>query len=81
MYPSLYPTNKQCNWSIKATEGKQIELEFAVFQLEDHYDCNYDWIQIYDGGTSSSPSLTKKLCGTRKPNKSVSTGNKLFLKW
>ena len=80
-YPSLYPNGRQCNWNIEATEGKLIELEFAAFNLEDHFYCEYDWLQIYDGGSLSSPPLTKKLCGTRNPNISVSTGNALFLKW
>ena len=80
-YPSVYPGSKRCNWNIEVTQGKTIELEFEAFRLEAHANCAYDWIQIFDGGSSSSSDLTGKLCGTRKPSNTRSTGNRLFLTW
>ena len=81
-YPSFYPNSKQCDWTIQVPEGSFIELKFQEFRLEVQSACEYyDWLQIYDGGSSSSSPLSEKLCGTTKPSNSISTGNKLFLQW
>ena len=80
-YPSPYPTNKECKWIIEVAQGKRIELEFESFDLESHQRCDFDWLKVYDGGKASSRSLKNKYCGEVKPNTTVSTANKLFLKW
>ncbi|XP_059815579.1 complement C1r-B subcomponent-like, partial [Hypanus sabinus] len=44
-YPSPYPSNLQCNYSIRVEEGFSIALEFkGVFEIEDHPEvkCPYD---------------------------------------
>ena len=80
-FPSFYPNNKQCKWTIEVTHGKYIELKFEEFRLEISYSCSYDWLQIYDGGSINSSALAEKLCGTVKPSNIKSTGNKLFIEW
>ena len=82
-YPSTYPASRQCNWNIEVPQGKFIELQFENFGLEGPVgtNCIFDWLQIYDGGTSSSHDILGKLCGTRKPSNTRSSGNKLFLTW
>ena len=80
-YPKTYPGGQHCNWNIEVNQGKSIELEFEAFNLESHDDCKYDWLQIYDGGNSSSHDLTGKLCGYIIPGNIRSSGNRLFLAW
>ena len=84
-YPNPYPNNKRCNWTIEVAQGKTIELQFVdTFHLESSngaFYCAYDWVQIYDGGSSSSRDLTGKMCGTRTPPNTRSSGNRLFLTW
>ena len=72
---------KRCNWYIEVPKGQYIQLEFKYFDLGPDDTCHYEWLQIYKGGSSNSPTLTKKLCGTRMPKITVSGGNKLFLRW
>ena len=86
-YPRNYPENKLCNWNIEVTQGQYIELEFNVFELEYSRTCgdyldylDHDYLEVYDGRSSSSPNLGK-YCGYSKPGKIISGGNTLFLYW
>ena len=80
-YPSSYPDSKQCNWNIEVPQGHLIELKFNDFNLEFHSTCDYDYLQVYDGRSSSSRTINGKLCGSSKPSKILSSGNALFLNW
>ncbi|KAK6328663.1 hypothetical protein J4Q44_G00006410 [Coregonus suidteri] len=62
-YPSNYPNNAYCTWNIQTTSGSQIvQLQFPYVNLEDHFNCRYDSISVYDG-YSSYNRLLGKLCG------------------
>ena len=80
-YPRGYPRNKECNWNIEVPQGRQIELEFNDFRLESERGCNNDYLQVFDGRSSSSRAIDGKLCGHSKPSKIISSGNTLFLYW
>ena len=43
--------------------------------------CKFDWLQVYDGGSSYSRTIGGKLCGSNKPSPIISSGNKLLLDW
>lgn len=45
-YPGDYSHNRQCIWVIKVDQGKQILLNFTRFDLENHRDCRYDYLEI-----------------------------------
>ncbi|XP_072106506.1 complement C1r-B subcomponent-like [Mobula birostris] len=50
-YPSAYPPNLQCNYSIHVEEGFSIALKFqGVFDVEDHPEvkCPYDNVTLTD---------------------------------
>ena len=47
-YPNNYNDNVKCSWTLKAPEGKRIEVTVTDFDLEeadDNSDC-YDWLEI-----------------------------------
>ena len=44
-----YPNDLDCQWTVKAAAGARIHMIFPFFQLEFQRNCNYDWLEIYDG--------------------------------
>jgi len=55
-----------------ANSGAKIEIEFLSFDVEYQSSCNYDYLEIYDGQTSSS-TLIGTFCGTDSPGTITST--------
>lgn len=82
-YPNEYPNATNCCKTIEAPHGKFITLEFRdSFNMEgeDPEKCENDYLEIRDGPQGYSRVL-KKLCGSKSPDKVVSTGNALWLKF
>lgn len=50
------------------------------FYLFFFFSCNYDFIEIRDGGTINSPVLGK-FCGYDRPSTVVSTGNVMYARF
>jgi len=73
-YPSTYPNNKKCSWTISVPSKEKVRLVFEAFSTEK----SMDFVKIYDGATTSSP-LLKTLFGNRVPAAITSTGNKLHI--
>ena len=80
-YPSKYPDKMDCEWKIKLPKGKKIVLNFMEFELESHANCTYDWLEVRDGQTSTSPWIGSKLCGKEVPRRITSKGHHLFVKF
>jgi hypothetical protein len=55
-----------------------VKVEFLTFELEADPSCNFDYLKIFNGGSSSS-SLLGTFCGTNSPGTIISTdsGGKL----
>ena len=45
-FPDNYPHQRECTWTITAPEGNQILLNVTDFNLESHYNCQYDYLEI-----------------------------------
>ncbi|XP_052245586.1 multiple epidermal growth factor-like domains protein 10 [Dreissena polymorpha] len=73
-YPSKYNRKVQCTWDINASEGYQINVNFRDFALEHHSECNYDYLEIFNGPNASFPSFGK-FCGTAPPRGFQSQSN------
>lgn len=73
-----YANNMNCQWTITAQPGRQIELTFQAFNLETANSCQYDYLEVYDG-SSSSAALIGRYCGASVPAPITSTGNTLFV--
>ena len=51
---------------LPGTAGSNIIVDFETFDVEDDADCDYDWLKIYDGSSTSAP-LIDVYCGTGSP--------------
>ena len=77
-YPNNYPHNQNCFWTISVPYGNHVSLEFLSFSVEYWSGCPYDFVEIRDGSSASSPVLGK-YCGTAKPPTIVSTSNSMLV--
>ncbi|XP_052248294.1 multiple epidermal growth factor-like domains protein 10 isoform X5 [Dreissena polymorpha] len=73
-YPSKYNRKVQCTWDINASEGYQINVNVTDFALEHHTECNYDYLELFNGPNASFPSFGK-FCGTAPPRGFQSQSN------
>lgn len=46
--------------------NSMVKLEFVGFNVESHYNCDFDYLEIFDGKDISAP-LMGKWCGTNGP--------------
>ncbi|PKP54058.1 MAG: hypothetical protein CVT92_01550 [Bacteroidetes bacterium HGW-Bacteroidetes-1] len=51
---------------IPDAEEALTKVEFIMFDLEAHSNCDYDWLKIYNGITTNAP-LLGTWCGTNSP--------------
>ncbi|XP_037686895.1 tolloid-like protein 1 isoform X2 [Choloepus didactylus] len=79
-WPDKYPSRKECTWEISATPGHRIKLSFSEFEIEQHQECAYDHLEVFDGETEKSPILGR-LCGNKLPDPLVATGNNMFVRF
>uniref|UniRef100_H0UU51 Metalloendopeptidase n=1 Tax=Cavia porcellus TaxID=10141 RepID=H0UU51_CAVPO len=79
-WPDKYPSRKECTWSISSTAGHRVKLVFNEFEIEQHQECAYDHLELYDGSDSLAPILGR-FCGSKKPDPVVASGSSLFLRF
>uniref|UniRef100_A0A8C3V0R2 Metalloendopeptidase n=1 Tax=Catharus ustulatus TaxID=91951 RepID=A0A8C3V0R2_CATUS len=79
-WPDKYPSRKECTWDISATPGHRVKVTFNEFEIEQHQECAYDHLEMYDGPNSKSPILGR-FCGSKKPDPVVASTNKMFLRF
>ncbi|XP_063226608.1 cubilin [Bacillus rossius redtenbacheri] len=78
-YPGNYPHNKDCVWTIEVPVGQQIMLRKIDFEVEQNIQCNFDFLEIRNGGSDTSP-LIGKYCGSNQlPERITSFSNQLYL--
>lgn len=77
-WPGEYSPDRECVYIISVKTGRQIELNFTKFELEDHDDCSFDYVEVRNGGTVTSP-LIGKYCGSKLPPILTSFSNQLYL--
>uniref|UniRef100_A0A8C8X7H2 Metalloendopeptidase n=1 Tax=Panthera leo TaxID=9689 RepID=A0A8C8X7H2_PANLE len=53
---------------------------FNEFEIEQHQECAYDHLELYDGADSLAPILGR-FCGSKKPDPVVASGSSLFLRF
>ncbi|XP_049534973.1 tolloid-like protein 2 isoform X2 [Anopheles darlingi] len=79
-YPVDYLPNKECIWRITVPKDYQVALKFQSFEVENHDNCIYDYVEVRDGGMSDS-RLIGVFCGYKIPPDMKSSSNKLFVKF
>ncbi|XP_041792258.1 inactive serine protease PAMR1 isoform X1 [Chelmon rostratus] len=73
-----YPTNARCEWTVQAQGGSNIELRFSLLSLESDHNCRYDYVEVRDGYSLSSPVIGR-FCGDRLPPPITSSGKYLHI--
>ncbi|KAH9509838.1 hypothetical protein Btru_045374 [Bulinus truncatus] len=56
-YPYGYPNNLMCAWTIERLTNQRISLSVNDLSLETVDNCFYDYIDVYDGASFSSPRM------------------------
>uniref|UniRef100_A0A915K200 CUB domain-containing protein n=1 Tax=Romanomermis culicivorax TaxID=13658 RepID=A0A915K200_ROMCU len=79
-YPHDYSPNSDCMWVITVPENYQVAIKFTMFQLEQHENCIYDYVEFRDGDRADSPVLGR-FCGYSLPPEIKSTSNKIRVKF
>ena len=83
-YPnSNYNAFRNCTWNITTSANEKIQFVFTDFVLSEcsancsNSSCSY--VELYDGGSTSSPSLGRFCQGSSWNKTHFSTGNQLFV--
>ncbi|XP_043484069.1 tolloid-like protein 2 isoform X1 [Leptopilina heterotoma] len=79
-YPEEYQSSKECVWRLSVPQDYQVALKFQSFEIENHDNCVYDFVEIRDGHDADSP-LIGVYCGYKIPPDIRSTGSKLLVKF
>ena len=86
-----YPAGFEWVWFLIAPEGRQVQLAFETFELEQSTNCENDYLEVREAVTVNpafptvsfagvyGPILSKPVCGTNKPTTIQSTGNKMWV--
>ncbi|KAM4828885.1 cubilin [Thomomys bottae] len=77
-FPNVYPNGVNCTWHILVQPGHVIRLHFDTFQLEFHYNCTKDYLEIYDAGSETSLG---RYCGKSIPPYLTSSTNSVMLRF
>lgn len=79
-FPDDYQPNKECTWKITVPSDYQVALKFQSFEIENHDNCVYDFLEIRDGHDPTSP-LIGVYCGYNIPEDIKSSSNKMWIKF
>jgi PKD repeat protein len=79
----VYFDDSDYTFTIAPTGATQVSLEFPVFDVEagSGSECNYDYIEIFDGPNTGSPSFGKFCNTTGNPGVINSSGNALTVRF
>ena len=45
-YPLAYGRSAECFWALHGSRGSFLHLQFLDFELEQHNECNYDYVEV-----------------------------------
>ncbi|KAM9538754.1 bone morphogenetic protein 1-like [Salvelinus alpinus] len=79
-YPDDYRPNKVCVWKVTVAQDFHVGLSFQSFEIERHDSCAYDYLEVRDGNSESSP-LLGHFCGHDKPDDIKTSSNQLWMKF
>uniref|UniRef100_A0A8C6RYY4 CUB domain containing protein 2 n=1 Tax=Nannospalax galili TaxID=1026970 RepID=A0A8C6RYY4_NANGA len=81
-YPSSYPNNIQCHWTIRLPLGYRVKMFVLDLGLEEPNSltrtCDFDHLTAFDGA-SEEAALLGKWCGHHLPPPVISSHNQLLL--
>uniref|UniRef100_A0A8C4TP22 CUB domain-containing protein n=1 Tax=Erpetoichthys calabaricus TaxID=27687 RepID=A0A8C4TP22_ERPCA len=79
-HPNPYPHSKTCEWVITQSPGQVVTFSFESFDIEGSSTCSFDYVEVKDGTSVSSP-LIGKYCGTQMPPAAQSTQRSMYVRF
>ncbi|KAH9490031.1 Dorsal-ventral patterning tolloid-like protein 1 [Bulinus truncatus] len=79
-YPDHYLPQRMCVWRITVAVDFTVALKFQTFETEKHENCQFDYLEIRDGPSGSSP-LIGNFCGNKIPGDIKSSGYQMYIKF
>ncbi|PFX16520.1 Cubilin [Stylophora pistillata] len=86
-----YPADYREQWFLIVPEGRQVQIDFDTFDLEDSEDCENDYVEFREAYVTVGdpkningqygPILTKHLCGKTKPSSIQSKENIVWVQF
>ncbi|XP_062417015.1 membrane frizzled-related protein isoform X1 [Pungitius pungitius] len=73
-HPGPYPHQQLCAWHISVEEGHVVALSFQNFSLETQDVCEFDYVEVHDGGHAGAGRVLGRFCGTTFPPDVTSSG-------
>ncbi|XP_064843720.1 inactive serine protease PAMR1-like isoform X2 [Oncorhynchus masou masou] len=73
-----YPINAHCEWRVQVERGENVELRFSMLSLEPDHNCHYDYVELRDGDSLSSP-IIGRFCGNELPPPIRTSGSRLHV--
>ncbi|KAL6116460.1 mfrp [Pungitius sinensis] len=73
-HPGPYPHQQLCAWHISVEEGHVVALSFKNFSLETQDVCEFDYVEVHDGGHVGAGRVLGRFCGTTFPPDVTSSG-------
>ncbi|KAM9333329.1 LOW QUALITY PROTEIN: cubilin [Pholidichthys leucotaenia] len=80
LYPNIYPNNVDCSWVISVNPSHRVLVNFTDIDVEYHSNCDWDYVELRDGPTISSPLLAR-VCGTSVASPIPSTQNTMYVRF
>ncbi|VDM95878.1 unnamed protein product [Thelazia callipaeda] len=74
-----YEKKMRCEWRIHSKPGRGVNLRFAQFDLERETNCEFDYVEIYDGSEQLRQKRVARYCGDKLPPSFTSSGPSLLL--
>nr|CDP91970.1 BMA-NAS-39, isoform c [Brugia malayi] len=74
-----YEKKMRCEWRIVAESNRGVNIRFAQFDLEREANCEFDYVEIYDGYEILEEYRVARYCGDKLPSSFTSTGRSLLL--
>ncbi|XP_013389640.1 tolloid-like protein 2 isoform X1 [Lingula anatina] len=79
----INPPHRDCEWIIKAGEGKVLKITFSSLQMQPAFGnsaCSYEYVEIRDGATSAD-LLIGRYCGDALPRDILTSTNEVYVKY
>lgn len=80
-FGNRYVNDGDCKWIIVAPLGYLVQLTFTSFEMEEHDDCRFDYLSVYDNiiNQENGSRPIGKYCGSSTPPTIMSSSRALTL--
>ncbi|KAF7484895.1 Hypothetical predicted protein [Marmota monax] len=80
-YPSTYPNNTHCEWTLIAPAGRPVTVSFYFISIDDPGDCIQNYLILYNGPNATSPSSGPYCGADTNIAPFVASSNQVFIKF